>query len=129
MNRVIYTRYTKLCRLEKKINMISLAIVFGIAIVIYFIIWTSRYAKVGPNEVLVISGRRRTLVDPSGERKTVGYRLVKGGGTFVLPIKEHVQRLSLELMTLEVRTPEVYTVKGVRVTVNSGCGGPGESQG
>jgi len=44
---------------------------------------------------------------------------VKGGGTFVLPIKEHIQRLSLELMTLEVRTPDVYTVKGVRVTVDA----------
>ncbi len=37
----------------------------------------------------------------------------------MLPIKEHVQRLSLELMTLEVRTPDVYTVKGVRVTVDA----------
>ncbi len=100
-------------------NVIPLAVVVGIAILIYFIIWASRYTKVGPNEVLVISGRKRTAVDPSGERRTIGYRLVKGGGTFVLPIKEHVQRLSLELMTLEVRTPDVYTVKGVRVTVDA----------
>ncbi len=100
-------------------NMMPLAVVVGIAILIYFIIWASRYAKVGPNEVLVISGRKRTVIEPSGERKTVGYRLVKGGGTFVLPIKEHIQRLSLELMTLEVRTPDVYTVKGVRVTVDA----------
>jgi len=100
-------------------NMIPLAVVIGIAILIYVIIWTSRYTKVGPNEVLVISGRKRTVIEPSGERKTVGYRLMKGGGTFVLPIKEHIQRLSLELMTLEVRTPDVYTVKGVRVTVDA----------
>lgn len=100
-------------------NVIPLAIVVGIAMLTYFIIWASRYTKVGPNEVLVISGRKRPVVDPSGERKTIGYRLVKGGGTFVLPIKEHVQRLSLELMTLEVRTPDVYTVKGVRVTVDA----------
>lgn len=100
-------------------NVMPLAIVFGIAILISFIIWGSGYTKVGPNEVLVISGRKRTVIEPPGERKTVGYRLVKGGGTFVLPIKEHVQRLSLELMTLEVRTPDVYTVKGVRVTVDA----------
>jgi flotillin len=100
-------------------NVMPLAIVVGIAILISFIIWASRYTKVGPNEVLVISGRKRTVIEPSGERKTAGCRLVKGGGTFVLPIKEHVQRLSLELMTLEVRTPDVYTVKGVRVTVDA----------
>jgi flotillin len=100
-------------------NVMPLAIVVGIAILISFIIWASRYTKVGPNEVLVISGRKRTVIEPSGERKTAGYRLVKGGGTFVLPIKEHVQRLSLELMTLEVRTPDVYTAKGVRVTVDA----------
>ena len=100
-------------------NVTPLAVVVGIAILIYFIIWASRYSKVGPNEVLVISGRKRIVIEPSGERKTVGYRLVKGGGTFDLPIKEHVQRLSLELMTLEVRTPDVYTVKGVRVTVDA----------
>jgi flotillin len=73
---------------------------------------------VGPNEVLIISGRRRTVTGPDGRRRTVGYRLVHGGGTFVWPIKEKVQRMSLELMTLEVRTPEVYTVNAVPVTVD-----------
>ncbi len=83
-----------------------------------FAVWALRYTKVGPNEVLIISGRRRTVPDPSGGRRTVGYRLVHGGGTFVWPIKEKVQRMSLELMTLEVRTPEVYTAMAVPVTVD-----------
>ena len=83
-----------------------------------FAVWAARYTKVGPNEVLIISGRRRTVQDPAGVRRTVGYRLVHGGGTFVWPIKEKVQRMSLELMTLEVRTPEVYTAMAVPVTVD-----------
>lgn len=83
-----------------------------------FAVWALRYTKVGPNEVLIISGRRRTVPDPSGGRRTVGYRLVHGGGTFVWPIKEKVQRMSLELMTLDVRTPEVYTAMAVPVTVD-----------
>ncbi len=82
------------------------------------VVWAVRYTKVGPNEVLIISGRRRTVTGPDGRRRTVGYRLVHGGGTFVWPIKEKVQRMSLELMTLEVRTPEVYTVNAVPVTVD-----------
>lgn len=91
----------------------------GIPLVVAaFVIWAVRYTKVGPNEVLIISGRRRTTVGPDGQRRTVGYRLVHGGGTFVWPVKEKVQRMSLELMTLEVRTPEVYTVMAVPVTVD-----------
>ena len=82
------------------------------------VVWAVRYTKVGPNEVLIISGRRRTVTGPDGRRRTVGYRLVHGGGTFVWPIKEKVQRMSLELMTLEVRTPEVYTVNAIPVTVD-----------
>jgi len=81
-------------------------------------VWAVRYTKVGPNEVLIISGRRRIVTGPDGRRRAVGYRLVHGGGTFVWPIKEKVQRMSLELMTLEVRTPEVYTVNAIPVTVD-----------
>jgi flotillin len=82
-----------------------------------FIIWSVRYTKVGPNEVLVISGRKR-IIEEDGRRRTVGYRLVRGGGTFVWPIKEKAQRMSLELMNLEVKTPEVYTKHGVPVAVD-----------
>jgi flotillin len=91
---------------------IAAALIAGIVV-----LWSVRYTKVGPNEVLVISGRKR-VVEENGEKKTVGYRLVRGGGTFVWPIKERAQRMSLELMNLEVRTPEVYTVHGVPVAVD-----------
>jgi len=81
-------------------------------------IWASRYTKVGPNEVLVISGRKRSMVDPDGTAREVGYRIVKGGGVFVWPVFEKVDILSLELMTIDVQTPEVYTSKGVPVRVD-----------
>jgi flotillin len=42
---------------------------------------------------------------------------VKGGGTVVWPIIETCSTLSLELMTLDVMTPAVYTVQGVPVLV------------
>jgi flotillin len=78
----------------------------------------ARYTKVGPNEVLIVSGRRRTVVDREGRRRTLGYRVIWGGGTVVWPIIEQARRLSLELMGLEVKTPEVYTVHGVPVAVD-----------
>ncbi len=78
------------------------------------VVFASRYTKVGPNQVLVISGIKRRI--ETGE--TVGYRVVRGGGVFVWPVLEKVDFLSLELMTIDVKTPEVYTIKGVPVLVD-----------
>jgi flotillin len=87
----------------------------GIVFVFFVIVvaMTKRYVKVGPNQVLIISGRRRR-----SELGTVGFRIVKGGGAFVWPIVEKYDLLSLELMTIDVKTPEVYTVTGVPVMVD-----------
>ncbi len=81
-------------------------------------LWAWRYTKAGPNEVLIVSGgRRRRVRGPDGQVRTFGYRLVRGG-TFVWPIFERVQRLSLELLTLEVQTADAYTAHGVRLMVD-----------
>jgi flotillin len=77
-----------------------------------FAVWAHQYTKVGPNEVLIISGRRK---------KGHGYRIVRGGGTYVRPFREKVQRLSLELMQFDVRTAETYTQHGVPVQVDGVC--------
>src|SRR5580692_154214 len=92
----------------------SLLFVFFVFIVIY----ASRYTKSGPNQVLVISGIKRKMVEPDGSTREVGFRIVKGGGRFVLPVLEKVDVLSLELLTIDVQTPEVYTSKGVPVKVD-----------
>src|SRR5437763_10001082 len=81
-------------------------------------IWASRYTKVGPNQVLVISGRKHRIVDADGTSRDIGFRIVKGGGVFVWPVYEKVHLLSLELLTIDVQTPEVYTSKGVPVRVD-----------
>src|SRR5262245_42206719 len=73
-------------------------------------IFLSRYVKVGPNEALIISGGR-------GEQGR-GFRIRRGGGTFVVPFIEEAKTLSLEVMTIHVHTPEVYTLRGVPVQVD-----------
>src|SRR5256714_1230738 len=92
--------------------LIAVTLIIGIAVVL------SRYTKVGPNEVLVTSGRRGRVIAPDGTARDVGFRIVKGGGTFVYPVVEKVDILSLELLTIDVQTPEVYTSKGVPVKVD-----------
>src|SRR5580658_4979121 len=91
----------------------------GLVLVLFLFlgIWASRYTKVGPNEVLVVSGRKHRYTEADGTGLTRGFRIVKGGGTFVMPVVEKVDVLSLELLTIDVQTPEVYTSKGVPVKV------------
>jgi flotillin len=107
-----------------QVNVLSGALIPIVIVVLgvgaFLLIWMvlSRYTKVGPNDVLIVSGRKHRFVDPDGTVRTRGFRIVKGGGTFVYPIVEKVDILSLELLTIDVQTPEVYTSKGVPVKVD-----------
>ncbi|MFH1228023.1 MAG: SPFH domain-containing protein [Planctomycetota bacterium] len=85
-----------------------------VVLLILLRMYANRYTKVGPNEVLIISGRKHQT--PEG--RAVGFRIVKGGGTFVWPIFEKADILSLELLTLDVRLKEVYTITGVSINVD-----------
>jgi len=90
-----------------------------VVVVIFMAIWASRYIKVGPNEVLVVSGRRNRILEQDGTARDVGFRIVKGGGVFVYPVIEKVDILSLELLTIDVQQEQdVYTSKGVPVRVD-----------
>ena len=65
------------------------------------------YRKAGPHEALVVFGFR-------------GTRIVKGGGTVVLPLVEDWHGLSLELMSFDVAPQQdLYTMQGVAVTVEA----------
>jgi flotillin len=62
--------------------LIIFATIFVLALII--IAFAKQYKKVGPNEVLIISGgRTRKVTDPDGTVRKIGYRVSIGGGTFV----------------------------------------------
>src|SRR6266478_2434671 len=106
---------------EMEIPWIRAIAIGSVVVILFFIIggiFASRYTKVGPNEVLIISGRKRKVMDPDGTVRQVGFRVVKGGGVLVWPVLEKVDILRLELLTIDVQTPEVYTSKGVPVKVD-----------
>jgi flotillin len=104
---------------ENHISSSSSAIVAFVVVAIVFVffifLWmfARRYIKVGPNQVLVISG-----VQHHTNTGKVGFRIVKGGGAFVFPMIEKYDILSLEIMTIDIKTPEVYTVTGVPIMVD-----------
>jgi len=97
-------------------------IIIGIVgLVVFFFLFmsflASLYQKAGPNEVLIVSGRQYGFTDASGKRLRRGYKIVAGGGTFVIPMFEKVNRMSLENITLDIVTPEFYTRLGVPIMV------------
>ncbi len=101
--------------------LIAVLAVFALffVLLVLALVYASRYKKVGPNEVLIISGRGMQVADPAtGKSARRSFRIVRGGGTFIWPVVERVDRLSLELMTIEVVTTNVYTSQGVPVTVD-----------
>jgi flotillin len=100
--------------MEALIPILFILVVFTVVVLI--VVYASRVKKVGPNQVLVISGRgegRREL-----ETVESKFRIVTGGRSFVWPILERVDDLSLEIMTIHITTPDVPTVQGVNVTVD-----------
>jgi flotillin len=84
--------------------------VFGLVVLMvvvagYMLTYLAFLKKVGPNEVLVVSGRGRV-------------KFITGGADMVVPIFHTWNTLSLEVMTLDVTTPEVYTSQGVPILVD-----------
>ena len=61
----------------------SIVIVIVLFLLLYMVF--SRYTKVGPNQVLIVSGIKRKIIEPDGTTREVGFRVVKGGGAFVWP--------------------------------------------
>jgi len=102
-----------------ELTTVNLLIIVGFVVIIialFILALAKQYRKVGPNEVLIISGgRARKVTDPDGTVKKIGYRMSIGGGTFVKPFIEQVQILPLEVYTLQVKTPEVITSQGVHI--------------
>jgi flotillin len=96
-------------------------VIVGLALAFILAVYAvaRRYKKVGPNMVMVISGRKYRIKTPDGRVDEVGFRIRRGGGAFILPLIEKVDLLSLEIITLDITTPEVYTKPGVPIIVDA----------
>ena len=88
-------------------------VVFVLAVLL--IVYVTKYKTVGPDEALIVTGSylgsKNVHTDDSGNR----IKIIRGGGTFVLPVFQQSEPLSLLSSKLEVTTPEVYTEQGVPV--------------
>lgn len=97
----------------------NLILIVGIVAVVVFVlfllisVFVNRYVKVGPDEALIVSGRKKRL----SNGQEVGFRIVRGGATFVIPVLEVAKTISLGIMPLDVNS-SAYTSQGVQVTVD-----------
>lgn len=101
----------------------SYLILIGIIVVVLALVGlliATQYRKVGPNEVLIISGGKKKSVElPDGTKKKIGYRYRIGGGAFVWPFLETVDVLPMEVINMTIKTPEVLTYGGVPIMADS----------
>lgn len=106
--------------LESLFSMFWLVALVVLALFAYLIVRT-RYKKAGPDEALIVYGRRKLfggkVRDEKGEIQ--GFRIVRGGGTFVWPAWEQSEFLSLRVMTLDIDLKHVYTVQGIPINVKA----------
>ncbi len=83
-------------------------IILGIVALIVIIVFMCNYIKVPPNVALIVSGRKHKyrVKDENGNDvvKQFGYRIVRGGSTFVIPFFERVDKLNLGIMQVDIKT-------------------------
>ncbi|CEG28875.1 flotillin family protein [Bacillus sp. B-jedd] len=98
------------------IDLTLIAIGVAVFIVIALLaVFVTKYKTAGPDEALIVTGSmlgsKNVHIDESGNK----IKIIRGGGTFILPVFQQSQPLSLLSSKLEVTTPEVYTEQGVPV--------------
>ena len=77
--------------------MITLAIVIAVAVVVVVVIFKSMWRVAEPNEALIISGHQARERKPTRSRESLGFKIITGKGTLVIPGVQTVRRLSLDL--------------------------------
>lgn len=68
-----------------------------------------------PNEVLVFSGRKVALEDGT----TVGFRVVRGGRSFRVPLLEKVDSMDMTIMPIDIRIRGAYAKGNIPINVDA----------
>ncbi|MBO9130231.1 flotillin family protein [Bacillus sp. 165] len=88
-------------------------------LVLLLLVFITKYRTVGPDEALIVTGSwlgsgKNVVTTDDGKK----IKIIRGGGTFVVPIMQQAEPISLLNYKLEVGTRDTYTKQGVPVTVN-----------
>ena len=92
---------------------LALIVLFGFIVVLLMI--RTLLIIVPPNRVVVISGRSRT----TKEGDAVGYRVIRGGRAFRIPMLEKVAWMDLTTIPLDLRVENAYSKGGIPLTIHA----------
>ncbi|MCA9743547.1 flotillin family protein, partial [candidate division KSB1 bacterium] len=94
---------------------VTVVMIVGL-VILTVMLFISRFLLIcHPNEVIVLSGRRRQVADGA----TVGYRIIRGGRALRIPILEKAARMSLETIPLELSVQNAYSRGGIPLKVEA----------
>ncbi|MEY2932307.1 MAG: hypothetical protein RL033_3056 [Pseudomonadota bacterium] len=94
-------------------------VLLAVAVVVlaWFAIWVLSHLLCicGPNEILVISGRRHVLPDGT----SVGYQVLHGGRGLRIPILEEVNRMDTRLIPVMLEVRNAYSKGGIPLVMHA----------
>lgn len=94
---------------------VALVIIAALVIVVVLAVISRLLLIAQPNEVVILSGRKRVL--PTGE--IVGYRIIRGGRALRIPFIEKASRMSLETIPIELSVRNAYSKGGIPLVVEA----------
>ncbi|CAN5355207.1 hypothetical protein BH09MYX1_BH09MYX1_34920 [soil metagenome] len=95
----------------------AIGIGVGVVLALFLLAFIiSRFLYIcGPDEILVFSGRKRTLADGTH----VGFKVIHGGRAFRLPVLEQVSRMDVRLYGVEVSVQNAFSKGGIPLAVHA----------
>lgn len=87
--------------------------IFGVILILCFL--KSFLSICNPNEVLILSGRKRRIKDG----QEVGYRVLSGGRAIRIPIVETVKRMDVTTMPVRVEVRNAYSKGGTPLNIQA----------
>lgn len=87
--------------------------IFGALLFIWFV--KSFMQICNPNEILILSGRKQRLQDG----QEIGYRVIFGGRTIVIPVVETVTRMNLTTMPVPIEVKNAYSKGGIPLHIQA----------
>ncbi len=94
---------------------IPLVVLGAFAVLVVFFAISRLLLISQPNEVIILSGRKRTLPDGT----VVGYRIIKGGRALRIPFLEKASRMSLETIPIELSVSNAYSKGGIPLIIDA----------
>ncbi len=94
---------------------LALAGIGALAIVVIIITISRLLLIAQPNEVIVLSGRKRK----TNNGEIVGYRMIRGGRALKIPLLEKAARMSLNTIPIELSIANAYSKGGIPLAVQA----------